>query len=173
MNDSGHADLEHTNILAKEFGIVFNQNCLNHVQDKQYENGALYISKSDSIFKHTKKIYKKELATISLTKPAKAHYKNNNGDVIMAISKIGKGTGKRAAIFRQNARNASERANHAVPCWIMPHWRVSEALPSHLGSFDLVIIDEASQSDFSALPALLKRRFNSEVHNLSRVGQMR
>lgn len=92
INDSGHADLEHTNILAKEFGIVFNQNCLNHVQDKQYENGALYISKSDSIFKHTKKIYIKELATISLTKPAKAHYKNTNGDVIMAISKIGKGT---------------------------------------------------------------------------------
>lgn len=38
----------------------------------------------------------------------------------------------------------------------MPHWRISEALPSVLGCFDLVIIDEASQSDFSALPALLR-----------------
>jgi very-short-patch-repair endonuclease len=75
-----------------------------------------------------------------------------------AVSKIGKGTGKRAAIFRQNARNASVRANYAIPCWIMPHWRVSEALPAQFGCFDLVIIDEASQSDFSALPALLRAK---------------
>jgi len=75
-----------------------------------------------------------------------------------AITKIGKGTGKRAAIFRQNARNASERANQAIPCWIMPHWRVSESLPAKLGCFDLVIIDEASQSDLSALPALLRAK---------------
>ncbi len=75
-----------------------------------------------------------------------------------AIIKIGKGTGKRAAIFRQNARNASERANQAIPCWIMPHWRVSETLPAELGCFDLVIIDEASQSDLSALPALLRAK---------------
>lgn len=75
-----------------------------------------------------------------------------------AVSKIGKGTGKRATIHRQNARNASERANNAIPCWIMPHWRISESLPAHLGCFDLVIIDEASQSDISALPALLRAK---------------
>jgi superfamily I DNA and/or RNA helicase len=75
-----------------------------------------------------------------------------------AVSKIGKGTGKRATINRQNARNASERANNAIPCWIMPHWRVSESLPAQLGCFDLVIIDEASQSDISALPALLRAK---------------
>lgn len=40
----------------------------------------------------------------------------------------------------------------------MPHWRVSEALPAQFGCFDLVIIDEASQSDFSALPALLRAK---------------
>ena len=75
-----------------------------------------------------------------------------------AITKIGKGTGKRAAIFRQNARKASEIANQAIPCWIMPHWRISESLPAQLGCFDLVIIDEASQSDLSALPALLRAK---------------
>ncbi len=40
----------------------------------------------------------------------------------------------------------------------MPSWRISESLPSTLGSFDLVIIDEASQSDISALPALLRAK---------------
>jgi hypothetical protein len=73
-----------------------------------------------------------------------------------AIQKIGKGTGKRAVRYRQDARQAAAQANPAVPCWIMPHHRVSESLPAELGCFDLVIIDEASQSDLSALPALLR-----------------
>jgi very-short-patch-repair endonuclease len=40
----------------------------------------------------------------------------------------------------------------------MPHWRVSETLPAEIGQFDLVIIDEASQSDLWALPCLLRGR---------------
>ncbi|HEX3430964.1 MAG TPA: AAA domain-containing protein [Rhizomicrobium sp.] len=75
---------------------------------------------------------------------------------LAAIQKIGKGTGKRAVRFRQDARNAASKANPAVPCWIMPHYRVSESLPPELGCFHLVIIDEASQSDLTALPALLR-----------------
>ena len=74
-----------------------------------------------------------------------------------AISKIGKtGKGKRANIARREAKSASTRVVNAIPCWIMPHWRVSESLPSDLGYFDLVIIDEASQSDLSAIPAILR-----------------
>ena len=48
----------------------------------------------------------------------------------------------------------------AVPCWIMSHARVSEAMPAEIGAFDLVIVDEASQSDLWALPAILRRRQN-------------
>ena len=77
---------------------------------------------------------------------------------LAAIQKIGKGTGKRAVRYRQDARMAAAQANPAVPCWIMPHYRVSESLPAEFGCFDLVVIDEASQSDFSALPALLRAR---------------
>ena len=75
-----------------------------------------------------------------------------------AIQKIGKGTGKRAIRYRQDARTAAAQANPAVPCWIMPHYRVSESLPAELGCFDLLIIDEASQSDLTALPSLLRAR---------------
>ena len=75
-----------------------------------------------------------------------------------AIQKIGKGTGKRAVRYRQDARAAASHANGAVPCWIMPHYRVYESLPPDLGCFDLVIIDEASQSDLTALPALLRAK---------------
>jgi very-short-patch-repair endonuclease len=73
-----------------------------------------------------------------------------------AIQKIGKGTGKRAVRFRSDARMAASRANSAVPCWIMAHYRVSESLPAELGCFHLVVIDEASQSDLTALPSLLR-----------------
>jgi very-short-patch-repair endonuclease/transcription elongation GreA/GreB family factor len=73
-----------------------------------------------------------------------------------ALRHIGKGTGIRARRFRRDARSAMEKSYAAVPCWIMPTWRISESLPASLGSFDLVIIDEASQSDITALPALLR-----------------
>ena len=73
-----------------------------------------------------------------------------------AISKIGKGTGKRAIRYRRDAKNAAALTHKAIPCWIMPHYRISESLPPEFGCFDLVIIDEASQSDLSALPAILR-----------------
>lgn len=75
-----------------------------------------------------------------------------------AIKKIGKGTGIRAGRYRQDARFAAERANGAIPCWIMPHYRICESLPASFGCFDLVIIDEASQSDLTALPAILRAK---------------
>lgn len=73
-----------------------------------------------------------------------------------AIRRIGAGTGIRARRYRRDARAAMTRSYEAVPCWIMPTWRVSESLPADLGSFDLVIVDEASQSDITAAPALLR-----------------
>ena len=73
-----------------------------------------------------------------------------------AVQAMGSGTGVRAIRYRRDARVAMSRAYHAVPCWVLPHWRVSETIPSEIGLFDLVIIDEASQSDIWALPAILR-----------------
>ena len=77
---------------------------------------------------------------------------------LTAIRRIAGGTGKRAVRYRQDARMAAAQANPAVPCWIMPHYRVSESLPAELGCFDLLVIDEASQSDLAALPSLLRAK---------------
>lgn len=73
-----------------------------------------------------------------------------------ALRNIGRGTGVRTPRLRGDARAAMEKCYSAVPCWIMPTWRVSENLPAQLGSFDLVIVDEASQSDITTLPALMR-----------------
>jgi len=73
-----------------------------------------------------------------------------------AVKHIGKGKGIRAVRYRKEAREAMFEAYRAVPCWVMPQWRVSESLPAEIGKFDLVIIDEASQSDLWALPSLLR-----------------
>lgn len=73
-----------------------------------------------------------------------------------AVQAMGAGTGVRAARQRKAARSAMQRAHPAVPCWVLPHWRVSETIPPEIGLFDLVVIDEASQSDIWALPSLLR-----------------
>jgi very-short-patch-repair endonuclease len=75
---------------------------------------------------------------------------------LAAVMKIGKGKGKRAPMYQRQARHAAMVASPAIPCWILPHYRISESLPAEFGSFDLVIIDEASQSDLSALPAIFR-----------------
>lgn len=75
-----------------------------------------------------------------------------------AMQRLGKGTGTNAARYRRDAREAMLEAAGAVPCWIMSHARVSEAMPPRIGSFDLVIVDEASQSNLWALPAILRAK---------------
>src|SRR5262249_372982 len=69
----------------------------------------------------------------------------------LAIRQLGNGTGISASRHRRSIREATFEAAIAVPCWILPEWRVSEQLPAELGAFDLVIVDEASQSDITAL----------------------
>jgi REase_MTES_1575/AAA domain len=74
-----------------------------------------------------------------------------------ALRKIGKtGKGPGAARHRRDARSAMAQCYEAIPCWIMPSWRVAEQLPGELGSFDLVIMDEASQSDVKEVTTLLR-----------------
>ena len=73
-----------------------------------------------------------------------------------AIRRIGQGTGPNATRYRRDAREAMLDAAGAVPCWIMSHSKISESMPPDIGAFDLVIVDEASQSDLWALPAILR-----------------
>ncbi len=78
------------------------------------------------------------------------------GKYSTAMRRIGQGTGPNATRYRRDAQSAMMEAQGAIPCWVMSHSKVSETLPAELGAFDLVIVDEASQSDLWALPAVLR-----------------
>ncbi len=64
---------------------------------------------------------------------------------------VGKGTGRYAARFRGRAREAMREAREAVPAWIMPLDVVLETLAPVRDSFDVVIVDEASQASLEDL----------------------
>ncbi|MFG2006831.1 AAA domain-containing protein [Spirillospora sp. NPDC048911] len=67
------------------------------------------------------------------------------------MSDLGKGTSRRyGATYRSAVRQAMSRARNAVPAWIMPLSLVVETLPPEPDSFDVVIVDEASQVSVDA-----------------------
>jgi len=72
------------------------------------------------------------------------------------VKRIGKGTGKRAEqlLASGNLRTAMKNCRRAVPVWIMPISSVAEFFEPSDDKFDVLIIDEASQADLTALIAL-------------------
>ncbi|HYC29289.1 MAG TPA: glycoside hydrolase family 88 protein, partial [Chitinophagaceae bacterium] len=90
-NDVNNAEFEHFNNLAAKFGLHFNEVNYHQVQGDQFEQGAFMIPEKHSIFKTAKKIYVKELATLNVSKPTDAVFKDGD-KVIMAAVKYGKGT---------------------------------------------------------------------------------
>ena len=76
----------------------------------------------------------------------------------LTIKKIGKGTGKQAPSLKAEARNMMSKCQNAVPCWIMSINRALESLNPKQNRFDIIIIDEASQSDISSLAILYMGR---------------
>ena len=67
------------------------------------------------------------------------------------IQKIGKGTGKNTALHKKQAKEKMLLCQKVVPAWIMPLNKVFDTLNPIENKFDIVIIDEASQSDISSL----------------------
>src|SRR5437879_1105049 len=70
------------------------------------------------------------------------------------IRRIGKGHGIRVSLLRAEAARKMSECRSAVPVWVMPLSRVVENFDPRSTRFDVVIIDEASQSDVMALVAL-------------------
>lgn len=90
-NDTGNAEFKHLNLLMAKFGIQFNENSVNRVEGKHFEQGAIAVPAGNELFKTAKSVYIKELSTLALTQPAKPVLTDKDG-VIVAVAKYGKGT---------------------------------------------------------------------------------
>ncbi|MBP1971358.1 very-short-patch-repair endonuclease/ribosomal protein L29 [Virgibacillus natechei] len=75
---------------------------------------------------------------------------------LKAIQRVGKGTGKYANVYRKEASKEMATARGAIPVWIMPIKSVIENLDLTADQFDVVIVDESSQSNLFSLSALLR-----------------
>lgn len=69
-----------------------------------------------------------------------------------AITRVGKGKGKYAPMYRREAQYHLNECREAIPAWIMPLHRVWDTIKPIPGMFDVVIVDEASQCGFEGLP---------------------
>jgi len=72
--------------------------------------------------------------------------------------KIGKGGGKHVPRLKEEAKRTLAQCRSAVPVWIMPLSRVAESFDMATTRFDVVILDEASQSDALGLAAFAMGR---------------
>lgn len=89
-NDSANAEFPHLNRLAEQFGITFNEDRRNRVTGKDYTTGTFSVFPSHPLFSNVKKIFLKEICTLSVEKPACAVL-TDAGEVIMAYARYGKG----------------------------------------------------------------------------------
>jgi very-short-patch-repair endonuclease len=76
------------------------------------------------------------------------------GGYVKIVAKMGAGYGKRVPHLIQEARESLTKAKSSVPIWIMTLSRVYDSFDARDKKFDVVIIDESSQSDVTALAAL-------------------
>jgi unsaturated rhamnogalacturonyl hydrolase len=89
-NDGKHCGLKHLNYLSVQFGMVFNNVMLHPVTNNQYEMGAFTKFPDHPIFRDLKKIYMKEVASISLFGKARPVL-SDEGKVVMAECRYGRG----------------------------------------------------------------------------------
>ncbi len=89
-NDSANAELPHFNLLAEAFGMHYTDKVRNSVI-KDISVGKLLVPEQHEIFKAAKVLYMKGISTITVKAPA-SFVLEDNGDVIMAKAKYGKGT---------------------------------------------------------------------------------
>jgi len=90
-NDIGNAEFDHFNQLAGQFGIQFNKDSRNKVPGNEFVKGKILAPPGHPIFATAKELYLKEISTLAVTSPARPILQDQ-GDVIMAVAKLGRGT---------------------------------------------------------------------------------
>jgi rhamnogalacturonyl hydrolase YesR len=90
-NDRDNTEFEHFNTLSDRFGIHFNPVLSHHVIDPDHSTGEVVIPPGTGIFGAGFTAYMKDTSTIAVSGAAKPLV-IDHGDVMIAISHVGKGT---------------------------------------------------------------------------------
>jgi unsaturated rhamnogalacturonyl hydrolase len=91
QNDKTNSEFDHFNTLTERFGLYFNAVLRNTVDNNNWPQGTIMVPKGTGVFEYPHQAYLKEISTITLSAPAKSIL-TDKGDVLMAVSKVGKGT---------------------------------------------------------------------------------
>ncbi len=89
-NDKNNAEFDHFNLLAGKFGMQFNKVLLHPVEGKKFDMGAFVSFPEHPLFKGLKKIYVKEVSSITCSGKAKPVLTEND-QTIIAECRYGKG----------------------------------------------------------------------------------
>lgn len=89
-NDTTNCEIMYSGQLAQAFGINFTNKNINFVKNDQYDQGDIALNGQHEILGEAKKIYVKELVTLSVKAPAKSVLSADN-EIIMATANYGKG----------------------------------------------------------------------------------
>jgi unsaturated rhamnogalacturonyl hydrolase len=90
-NDRDNTEFTHFDTLADRFGIHFNPVLSHHVVGDDHASGEVVIPPGTGIFGAGFTAYMKDTCTITVSGPAKALV-TDRGDVMIAVSHVGKGT---------------------------------------------------------------------------------
>lgn len=91
-NDTGNAELIHLNELALHFGIQFNLDSKARVTGRNFEMGKIDVPRGNALFPETRQIYIKEFSSLRLSPPAEPVLADAQGNQVIAIARLGKGT---------------------------------------------------------------------------------
>jgi unsaturated rhamnogalacturonyl hydrolase len=90
-NDHGNCDLAGLSVLGSRFGIRFHEDSRNRVVGNAYQTGTFDRLPAHPIFKNVRKVYLKEISTLSVAAPARPLLVDST-DVIIATARYGKGS---------------------------------------------------------------------------------
>jgi unsaturated rhamnogalacturonyl hydrolase len=90
-NDPANGDIDHLDQLADIFGLHFNPVLSHHVVGKDIAAGTIHVDGGGPLFRYKHTLYMKDTCTISL-KGSAVSLLQDQGDVLMATTKYGKGT---------------------------------------------------------------------------------
>lgn len=89
-NDRGNADLRTLSALGSRFGIRFNEDSRNRVIGKAFQTGTFDSLPPHPVFSGVRKVYLKEISTLTIDPPARPLFADS-GHVVIATARYGKG----------------------------------------------------------------------------------